>query len=245
MLKRILSLLLCLMLLGSSALAGPLTLLDDLSDKIVSPDDYGGVFSYSYHYPQVDDQAEGGAAVNYFYSELISYDLYFTVPIIQEAYEGENCSTVITYTVTCNNDDFFSVLICKEEVFPEFSRTSWIGNTFSRKNPKYDQTYTLPELLGILTLNENDVWKQDRQRAKADTLLREMVWKMIEDNPDGIEYDDHYTEDNLASDFFPEEQFYLDENGNPVFFLQPGVAADESVGLLKFPISLEEILDEL
>ncbi len=245
MLKRVLSVLFCLAVMCSVAFADPLTLLDDLADDISQPDETGGVFSYSYHYPRVDDEAEGGSAINYFYSELVTYDLYFTVPIIQEAYEGSDCSTVIDYTVTCNNDDFFSVLIRKEEKFPEFSRTSWIANTFSRKNPKYDQTYTLPELLGILSLNENDSWKQDRQRTKADNLVRKMVWNMIEQNAGNIDYDDQYSEENLANDFFPEEQFYLDANGDPVFFLQPGVAADESCGLLTFPISHEDILDEL
>ena len=48
----------------------------------------------------------------------------------------------------------------------------------------------------------------------------------------------------LDSYVFPEEDFYLDETGNPVFYLQPGFAegTDE---LLRFPISIEEILDEM
>ena len=207
--KRMLCFFLLLFLLVSSARADQLVLLDDFAEDLVETDDYGGTFSYSYHYPRVDEEAQGGSAINVFYTELITYDLCFTVPIIQEAFEGADCSTVISYTVTCNNDDFFSVLIRKEEIFPEFSRTTWIGNTFSRKNPKYDQTYTLPELLGILSLDENDLWKQDRQRAKADNLVREMVWNMIEENDARIDYYEDYTEENLTSDLFPEEQFYL------------------------------------
>lgn len=243
--KRMLSVCLLLFLLFSSAHADPLILLDDFAENLVESDSYGGTFSYSYHYPQVNEDAEGGSAVNVFYTELISYDLFFTVPIIQEAFEGSDCSTVITYTVTCNNDEFFSVLIRKDESFPDFSRVSWIGNTFSRKNPKYDHTYTLPELLGLLSLDENDVWMQDRQRAKADNLVREIVWNMIEENETGMDFYEDYTVENLFSDLFPEEQFYLDENGDPVFFLQPGVAADESLGLITFRISLEDLLDEM
>jgi hypothetical protein len=51
-------------------------------------------------------------------------------------------------------------------------------------------------------------------------------------------------EEALDYAFFPEEDFYLDETGNPVFYLQPGFAegTDE---LLCFPISIEEILDEM
>ena len=41
---------------------------------------------------------------------------------------------------------------------------------------------------------------------------------------------------------------YLDENGDPVFYLQPGdffAEVPEGTGLFTFPIALEDILDEL
>ena len=41
---------------------------------------------------------------------------------------------------------------------------------------------------------------------------------------DGLRED--LTEEDLAYGFFPEEDFYLDENGDPVFYLQPGFAED-------------------
>ena len=65
------------------------------------------------------------------------------------------------------------------------------------------------------------------------------------DNEEDIEYYPDFTKDDLSHVFFPEENYFLDETGNPVFYLQPGVAAPETVGLLTFSISLEDILDEL
>ena len=106
-------------------------------------------------------------------------------------------------------------------------------------------TYTLPKYLGILESNENDTWIQDRQTGKADTLIREMVWAMIEENTDGVSYYSGFTREELEAQLFPEENYYLDENGDPVFYLQPGVAAPEEAGLLTFTIPLEDILDEL
>ena len=44
--------------------------------------------------------------------------------------------------------------------------------------------------------------------------------------------------------FFPEEDFYLNEDGAPVFYLQPGIV-DESDVLTTFPFTIEEILDEM
>ena len=56
-----------------------------------------------------------------------------------------------------------------------------------------------------------------------------------------------FTEEDLFHVFFPEENFYLDENGDPVFYLQPG---DVSPTSGRQPVclpshSLEDILDEL
>ena len=247
--KRFLLILLALSLLSAASLADPLPLLDDYAGDIDEPYDENdpswGTFRYSYRYPHVDEEAEGSIGINAFYRELIDYDLGFTVPIIQDAYEGYDSSTVITYTVTCNNDSCFSVLVRKEETNPDVTRTVWTGNVFLRDDPNPGFTSTLPHLLGTLSAGENDTWLQDRQTARADALIREMVWDMIRENDGGVEYNPGLTEELLSQVFFPEEDFYLDENGDPVFFLQPGSCAPAEFGLLTFPIALEDILDEM
>ena len=249
--KRFLSILLILVLSALPVLADPLPLLEDYAEDIVIPydesDPSAGIFSYSYRYPHVDEDADGGMEINVFFSELLDYELGFTMPMIQDAFEGFDSSTVITYTVTCNNDDYFSVLIRKEEVNPDISRTSWNACVFSRKNGSPGVTYTLPKVLGILSSNESEEWLQNRQTEKTNSLIREMVWDMIENNPDGLDYGD-LTEETLSYIFFPEENFYLDENGDPVFYLQPAdvfAEVPEGTDLFIFPIALEDILDEL
>ena len=102
-------------------------------------------------------------------------------------------------------------------------------------------------LLGILAPDENDEWLQEYQTEKVEKLVREMVWNMIEENEDDIDYND-LTEEDLEALFFPSEDFYLDENGNPVFYLQPYNILDEvpeGTDLFTFPIALEDIQDEL
>ena len=249
--KRILSFFLVLALCCSAALADPLPLLEDYTGEIAEPydpeDPSEGTFVYSWRYPHPDEEAEGGAAVSIFYDDLISDRLNNYVPMLQDAFEGYDSSMVITYTVTCNNDDFFSVLIRKEEKNPDIFRVSWNACVFSRKYGSPGVTYTLPKVLGILSANENEEWLQNRQTEKANALIREMVWDMIQDNPDGLDYGD-LTEETLSYIFFPEENFYLDEDGNPVFYLQPAdvfAEVPEGTDLFTFPISLEDILDEL
>ena len=252
--KRILPFLLILSLLAVvPALADPLAIPEDYEADIYEPYDESnpsaGAFSYSCRYPHVDTEAEGGAGINSFYEYMYTDTLSNMVPMLQDAYEYANIdfSMKTTYTVTCNNDEFFSVLVRTEKKDPEQDIVYWEGHVFSRKNGKAGYTYTLPMLLGVLNSTESEEWVQDFQTEKADKLVREMVWDIIEENEAGIDYGG-LTEEDLPSVFFPEESFYLDENGDPVFYLQPGDVYEEmpeNAELLIFPIPLEDILDEL
>ena len=195
----------------------------------------------------MDEEAEGGAEINAFYDYLLNDTVSNMVPMLQEAFEGFDSSMTVTYTVTCNNDDFFSVLVRTEKDNPDQSMVYWEGHVFSRKHPSAGYTYSLPKLLGILAPDENEEWLEDYQTEKADKLIREMVWSRIEENPDRFS-DCRLTEETLSQVFFPEEQFYLDENGDPVFYLQPGDVFDdasEESAPVTFAVTLDEILDEL
>jgi hypothetical protein len=55
-------------------------------------------------------------------------------------------------------------------------------------------------------------------------------------------YDPDLTLDGLRRAFTPESDFYLDDNGNFVFYLQAGAIASEVNGVLTFPFSLSELL---
>ena len=249
--RKTLFTLLVLVLFMSVAIADPLTLMEDFTQDIAEqydPDDpSAGTFVYRCHYPQVDGTAEGGANINEFYSYLL-YEQEFYIQMAHDSFEGEDSSTVITYSVTCNNDDYFSVLIRTEQNNPDISRVSWTGNVFSRRHGADGKSYSFPELLGILDPDENEEWKQEVQTEKADDLIRDMVWDMIEENEAGVDYNG-LTKDALSHIFFPEEDFYLDENGEPVFYLQPADIyydeVPEGTDLFIFPLLIEDILDEL
>lgn len=252
MMKRLLVLLLVLSLLAVTAAADPLVLLEDYSEDIIEPYDEAdpseGTFIFRCRYPCVDDSAEGGAEINSFYEYQLDDTVSNLVPMIQEAYEGYDSSMVISYQVTCNNDEYFSVLVCTEKKNPDQEMVYWTGNVFSRKYPSADHTYSLPKVLGILSPDENEEWLQDYQTEKVTNLIRRMVWDMIEDTGAGLVEESGITEESLAHVFFPEEEFYLDEKGDPVFYLQPNDIYDElpeEAELITFPIPLEDIMDEL
>ncbi len=249
--KRILYLLLVLLLCCSAALADPLPLADDLAgEETILYDEENpsaGRYVFRYRYPRIDESAPDAYLVNSFYDYEVSNALGFEVPMNADYYAstGEDASKDISYTLTCNNDEYFSILLCTREEMEGITVVSYAGHVFSRSEGNPGSTLTLPQLLAILSTRESDTWLQDRQTARADTLIRELIWAQIKENEAGIGYLEDFNEEAFADCFFPEEDFYLDKTGNPVFFLQPGSAAPEEAGLLTFPISLEEILDEM
>ena len=252
MMRKLLLFMMVLSLFILPSLAEPLVLLEDfaedISEQYDEEDPSYGTFVYSCRYPRVDDSGEGGAEINAFYDYQLNDTVSNFVPMLQEAYEGFDSSMVVTYQVTCNTDEYFSVLVRTEKTNPDQSLVYWTGNTFSRIYPSADHTYSLPKILGILAPDDNEEWLQDYQTEKVNNLIRQMVWEMIEDGSSGLTKESGITEENLAHIFFPEEEYYLDEKGNPVFYLQPSDVYDEvpeGTELFIFPISLEIILDEL
>ena len=235
-----------------ACLAEPLQLREDLTGSFVIPYDESrpeaGAFSYAYAYPQAADEDPRADKINVFYRYLASDTDHFTVPILADSRRETGISETFTvsYTITCSTDRFFSVLVCSSsEMEGEVPVLSYEGHVFSLEKGIPGSAYTLPEMLGILSAVETDDWLQSRQARRVNELVRSLVWDRIQENEEGLYDPSLLTEEDFASCFFPEEDFYLDENENPVFFLQPGTAAAPEAGLLTFPISMEELRDEM
>ena len=243
--KRVLSLVLLMSLIASAAYADPLTLAEPLTGEAWWPEDADASTAdavYRYAYPQVEGEDDAAEAINAFYSDMLSYDLYFRLPISGDFYDGI-AETLISYEITCNNDEYFSVRILTCTVAEETETEIVSGHVFARHSEKPGNVITLPYLLGILEGGEDDTWLQDRQTAKAEDCVRRMLWEGISES--GIPLLEDADEELLEAVFYPENDFYLNENGDPVFFLQPGRLFDESYGVVTFAIPLEELLDEI
>ena len=249
--KRFLACVAGAFLLFSSALADPLPLAEDLADTIIifynGEDASDGRYVYSYCYPQVVPEHADAYLVNPYFEYLVKDTRDYTVPNLSDYYAAV-CMDVqvdISYEITCNNDDFFSVLIRKTENIDGDIIETWQGSTFSRLNGMPGSVCSLPNILGILDPGESDDWLEDRQARKVCEVVRDLVWEAILENPGQIPYDAGMPKDDLELVFDPELDFWLDGTGNPVFFILPGRIADAGAGLLTFPISLEAIRDEM
>ena len=170
------------------------------------------------------------------------------------ANSGDSISVRITYDITLNNEEFLSLRICNASVYQDaggatIEYETWKGYTFSLLSGMPGQTSTLSHILGILSSSETDEWLEERQEGKVNDAVLALVWDRISSDPDLVEYFSGLAAEDL--DFFnPDTDFWLDETGNPVFYLQLYLLADDESEqweniLLTFPISLEEIDDEI
>ncbi|MCR4884739.1 MAG: hypothetical protein K6A68_14290 [Clostridiales bacterium] len=232
------------------ALAEPVTLGEPLTGTLTWPENSGetdAVYLYRYSFPTAADHSTMAEGINAFFQDYLEDAAAFTVPIHGESIENpeKQSSTVISGTVTCNTDNAFSILVTSHSTLDGYVYDGYAGYVFARSGPKEGLVISLPYLLGILDADVTDTWLQDRQTAKVDKCVRDLLWEQIEENREGRNYYSDNSYDLFEDMFYPEEDFYLDEAGNPVFFVQPGILAPEEEGVLLFPVSFETILDEI
>lgn len=205
-------------------------------------------YVYRYSYPTVTGDEALSALINGTYTYLVEDAVAFTVPIHAESLEPSDvqASTTISHEITCRSEDYLSVKLVTSAFLGASAATIVAGHTYALTGAKAGTIISLPYLLGILGMDEEDEWLKNRQTKKADDCVRRLVWEIIEEQmSEGAAYDPDMNEEFLAAVFYPEEDFYLDEYGNPVFFVQEAAIAPASEGVLLFPFTMEELLDEI
>lgn len=248
--KRFWAFLLALLLLSAAALADPLVLTEDLSNTVTvlydEADPSAGQYVYSYRFPHADPEDPTAYLVNSFFEYEAGDTESYTIPNLSDYYAGTGQSVTVdvSYTVTCNNSEYFSVLLCKRESVEGSVYEKWTGCTFSRLNGVANAAFSLPCLLGILDPKETDEWLQQRQAGKAVAAVRALAWEAVEDDETGRFYPD-LAEEDLTDFFYPEEDFYMNEDGDLVFFAAAGCLAPADAGPVTFTFSVEDIRDEL
>ena len=253
--KRLMILLLALTMLLSAASAEELlTLGEPLTGVICWPEDADettATYVYRYSYPQVAGESDLAEQINGTYAYEVDDAYAFRVPMNADGLDPEADTqfyTNISYEITCLNEHFLSVKIISESFLGHSMTTTVAGHTFTLDNgAKTGSVTSLPYLLGILDESDaTDEWMKDRQTARADECVRKLIWEIIEQQiMNGAIFYDDLDYQMLCDNFYPEEAFYLDGDGNPVFFIQEGFIAPVTEGVLLFPFTMDELLDEI
>lgn len=246
----LLPLLLALILAAVPALAeAPVTLAEPLTGVYGYPegsDEASALYVYRYRYPQIAGDSDLAAHINTTYAYTVEDALGFEVPMLaSEMQPGDPQKLVeIDYQLTCQNDRYLSFRITKEVSVAGDATTVSSGHVFALTGSGAGRIVNLPVLLGLLDPDETDEWLMNRQISKADKVVREMVWERLLAHPSITIYDD-LTFEEFEAGFYPEEDFFLTEEGEPCFFLQAGTVAPEEQGEVLITIPMEELLDEI
>lgn len=250
---RLLILLLTLTLLPISGIAeAPLTFSDDMTGVYTYPEDAGEAeasYVYRYNYPRVAGEGDVALTINNIFEYEVSDALGFECPMIGSSHPAEEGQKQvnITYEIVHLSNESLSVRIDKTVSVGEDLSRIVKAFTFDLTGAHAGTVTSLPYLLNIIDEDETDEWLIDRQIAKADACARDLVWTLIEKDmkQDGSAIYEGLTFEEFEGGFYPEEDFYLDEEGNFVFFVQEGVIAPYEAGQFFFTITRDELLDEI
>lgn len=192
-------------------------------------------FALHYQFPQFEAANAADEMINEYYRALAA-DMAQTIP----AEDWEEAS--ITCEVTHNSKRYLSVVQTLTAQSGNGQRETLSADTFARDGVYAGQPLSLSQVLGLEEGNELSV-----NLSMAETLAYDLVWQLVEQEMSSADsdYPEGLTIENLQSVFMPETDFYLDADGNVVFFIQAGELAGEIAGVLRFPFAAAELLGSI
>ena len=206
-------------------------------------------YIYRYAYPVFEADTTLDETVNEVFQSEVSWAMDFECPMYITEPNAANMHTRVNVSseITCLNTEMLSIRVDRVFTTGSSSSNKIKSFTFMLNGTNAGTITSLPYLLGILKTGESDEWYIQRQIDKADKCVREMVWAEIEKDrklDDSAIYD-FITLEDLDYCFYPEEDFYLDEAGGFVFYIQAGEIAPPEAGHFTYTFTLDELLDEI
>ena len=152
--------------------------------------------------------------------------------------ESENW--VLDYEITRNDAEYVSIVLHLRQLAGSGEVETLSADTFVRG--EQPRKATLSELLNADATPQS---ADNTAGTDAADLVYGLIWEIIQVGMENVEGDylDSLTLDSVRSALDPETDFYLDENGNIVFFIEPGLLAGEIAGVLLYPFSPYELRD--
>lgn len=213
-----------------------------ITGKQLQPEDAQnpGEVCLIYAYPQFAAENEADEAINRFFRQEAGAMLQERA---QDAEPPERQE--IDYRLALNTQRYVSVLLYNRTSTARGEYERLDAHTFARDGVYAGQRLTLSQVLGLEpeTGGAQDVAGE----TLAETLCYDLVWQIIERGMQDLDGDylEDLTREKLCQTLHPEQDFYLDEEGNVVLYIQAGEVAGEIAGTLLFPFSPAELLSAI
>ncbi len=214
--KRFLCLMLVAALLPVCALAA--SDVTWLEGELFYPDAQSATYRFIYRYPFVEGDTQFAAGVNDYYQVALSEMTDLVLPMYANETDmtGEDVQQVSQICkVTCDTDDYFGVLMRQTQTVDGREQTTLRSQVFAASGEYEGETLTLR---GLVMVGESSVQLAALVLADIEKALLAM---------EGLR--EGWSPEALALDFFPEQDFYADENANAVFYIQPGLLCEDAL----------------
>lgn len=203
---------------------------------IYFPQEADWTYHYFCRYPVLDNKNPSAESINHYYETAVSEMTQLVLPMYANdadmAAYGQN-GFVQQYEITCSNDKFFSTRMLQTQTLGDSVFETVHSQVFAVNGPYAGESLTLRGLLG-------EIGESSAQIAQAvlhDTWQRIQKETAADDSP----WLKDLTFEAFALDFYPEEHFYADKDGNAVFYLQPGLFRAD-LEIILFTYSIQDIL---
>ena len=199
-----------------------------LADPLEGQMSDGGTVAFSL--PQLTEQSPQAEKINSYYRNMAA-----ALKADADLQDGENRQ--ISFSQTYEDGQYLCFLLTETTLGGNVESEQISADVFSLDGLYAGERITLSQYLGLEQADESS------PSPAADMAYR-LVWQIVEQqaqNPDS-DYLDGLTDESLRDAFNPETDFYLDQDGNVVFFIQPGLIAGEIAGVLQYPFASAELL---
>ena len=241
------ALLVC-MLVSVSAFAQVLEMADSISSIQTYPQgaqQEQAAYWFQYEYPQFLAHTTADQAINAYYQAVRDDLNAFLMSHVEERLalrepEEPAYYTDLAYQVTANTDSYVSVLLTSQQ-FLGYSQSDRIeANVFARNGVYAGQLVTLSQVMGL----EQEGDEFDAKASYASQLVYKLVWKIMEEQKASQQKDffEGLTPADVEAALNPETDFYMDMDGNLVFYIQAGIVSSEVEGIHTYPFSPAELL---
>ena len=196
------------------------------------------VYYYTYTVPEVKGSGALSEELNHYFDTAIGEMVNLVLPMFTVDMPGDGRNEISDlYEITCNNDEFFSFLLRRSTLSEGKEVLSLQSAVFAVSGQYTGESLTLRGLAREIGESSSqiagfvikDIWQKIEERMKAGdwAVRKEMSF------------------DLLSAEFFPETHFFADEQGNIVFYLQPGLLGlgDEMAVFTYTPEELENLLE--
>ena len=196
------------------------------------------VYYYTYTVPEVKGSGALSEELNHYFDTAIGEMVNLVLPMFTVDMPGDGRNEINDlYEITCNNDEFFSFLLRRSTLSEGKEVLSLQSAVFAVSGQYTGESLTLRGLAREIGESSSqiagfvikDIWQKIEERMKAGD------WAVRKD----------MSFDLLSAEFFPETHFFADEQGNIVFYLQPGLLGlgEEMAVFTYTPEELENLLE--